>query len=156
MTPTNILSLPWALPSPFVVDWRIEQQHIDHYQHTNNVAYVSMLERLAWSHSNHLGLTIDDYRELDRGMAIARHEIDYLCASHLDDELLCATWIIHCDGRLKLSRRFQFIRASDHNIVLNARTDFVCIALSSGKPKRMPSRFAQIYGDAAIAPNSDD
>lgn len=152
MTLGERAELPWLAPNPHVVPWQIEHQHIDHYQHTNNVAYVSQLERLAWDHSNALGLSIEDYRALDRGMAISRHEIDYLGASHLGDELLCATWIIHCDKRLKLSRRFQFIRPRDNATLLQARTDFVCIALSSGKPKRMPPAFAQTYSQACISP----
>ncbi|WP_026374686.1 acyl-CoA thioesterase [Aestuariibacter salexigens] len=144
------LQLNWQFPDPHIIEWRIAKQEIDHYNHVNNVAYVSMLEKLAWSHSNALGLTIDDYRALDRGMAISRHEIDYLAAALLDDVLLCATWIVQCDSRLKLSRRFQFIRQHDGATVLKARTDFVCIALSSGRPKRMPERFCDVYGSACI------
>lgn len=143
--------LPWRLPSPHIQLWTIENQHIDHYQHANNVAYVSQLERLAWSHSNALGLTIEEYQKLDRGMAISKHTIEYLASALLGDEIACATWIIECDKRLKLSRQFQFIRTSDELTLLTARTDFVCIALSSGKPKRMPQRYAQVYGDALIS-----
>ncbi len=150
MNSQSLSQLSWLAPNPHVVKWTIEQQHIDHYQHTNNVAYVSQLERLAWDHSNQLGLNIEDYRELDRGMAISRHEIDYLGASHLGDELFCATWIVHCDSRLKLSRRFQFIRARDNATLLTAKTDFVCIALSTGKPKRMPQLFSKTYSEACL------
>ena len=142
--------LNWLYPAPHILSWRIQPQEIDHYNHVNNVAYVSKLEQVAWSHSNKLGLTIEEYQDLDRGMAISRHEIDYLASALLDDELLCATWIVECDKRLKLARQFQFIRVSDGVTMLKARTEFVCIALSSGKPKRMPSRFADVYGKAAL------
>lgn len=138
----------WCLPNPHILPWQVEQSQIDHYNHANNVAYVSKLEQVAWSHSNHLGLSIEEYQHLDRGMAISRHEIDYLCAAVLDDVLLCATWIVECDRRLKLARRFQFIRQSDGKTMLQAKTEFVCIALSSGKPKRMPQRFTDVYGAA--------
>lgn len=147
-------NLPWRLAAPHVLPWRIEAEHIDHYNHVNNVAYVAQLERVAWSHSNHLGLTIEKYQEFDRGMAISRHEIDYLAAALLGETLYCATWIIHCDSRLKLSRQFQFIRGSDKVTLLTARTDFVCIALSSGKPKRMPKAFSDIYGPASLEQQS--
>jgi acyl-CoA thioester hydrolase len=135
----------WQLPNPHIVEWQIQADHIDHYDHVNNVAYVAMLEQVAWSHSNALGLNFSEYKSLDRGMAISRHEIDYLTATLLNDTLLCATWIVECDKKLKLTRKFQFIRKSDLKTVLKARTEFVCIALSSGKPKRMPKRFIEVY-----------
>jgi acyl-CoA thioester hydrolase len=143
-------STRWLHPRPFISQWHIEQEHIDHYKHVNNVAYVSQLEVTAWAHSNSLDLTIETYLDLDRGMAISRHEIDYLAAAVLGDCLLCATWIIECDRRLKLAREFQFIRQSDGLTMLKARTEFVCIALSSGKPKRMPEIFSSVYGKATI------
>jgi acyl-CoA thioester hydrolase len=138
----------WLLPDPFIIQWKIAKGHIDHYNHANNVAYVSQLERTSWAHSNALGLSIEQYQALDRGMAISRHEIDYLAAALLGDTLLCATWITTCDNRLKLTRQFQFIRQSDGLSMLKARTEFVCIALSSGRPKRMPDIFVSTYGPA--------
>ena len=150
MAADDAAELNWMLPSPHVISWKIQQNDIDHYNHVNNVAYVKMLEDVAWSHSNKLGLSIDIYRQLDRGMAISRHEIDYLSSALLGDELACATWIVECDSKLKLARHFQFIRVSDNRTMLKARTEFVCIALSSGKPKRMPAEFADVYGRAVI------
>ena len=147
---TDNAGLAWLHPNPHIIRWKIQPQEIDHYNHVNNVAYVSKLEQVAWSHSNKLGLTIEEYQSLDRGMAISRHEIDYLASALLDDELLCATWIVQCDSRLKLARQFQFIRERDGLTMLKARTEFVCIALSSGKPKRMPERFSQVYGNAVL------
>ncbi|MFT4993780.1 MAG: acyl-CoA thioester hydrolase [Paraglaciecola sp.] len=144
-------NLQWLHPSPFISQWQIAQEHIDHYRHVNNVAYVSQLEKTAWAHSNALNLRIEQYQDLDRGMAITRHEIDYLAAAVLGDSLLCATWIVQCDNKLKLARKFQFIRQSDGLTMLKARTEFVCIALSSGKPKRMPDIFATVYGQAKIS-----
>jgi acyl-CoA thioester hydrolase len=143
--------LKWLHSGPFITEWQIEQQHIDHYRHVNNVAYVSQLEKTAWAHSNALGLSIQQYQDLDRGMAISRHEIDYLAAALLGDRLLCATWIRHSRSRLKLTREFQFIRQSDGLTMLKARTDFVCIALSSGKPKPMPEILTRAFGQAAIS-----
>lgn len=143
--------MSWLYPRPFIKHWQICAQHIDHYQHVNNVAYVSQLESTAWAHSNQLGLTIEQYQAIDRGMAISRHEINYLAAVRLGDTVDCATWILECDERLTLTRQFQFIRKSDQKTVLTAKTKFVCITLSSGKPSRMPKAFSTIYGPAKIS-----
>jgi acyl-CoA thioester hydrolase len=139
----------WHLPNPFIHTWRVSPEEIDLYQHANNVTYVSQLEITSWAHSNHLGLTIEQYKALDRGMAISRHEINYLAAAHVNDVIDCATWIVQCDNRLKLARQFQFIRRGDKQTLLTARTEFVCIALSTGKPKRMPKEFVDVYGPTA-------
>lgn len=147
----DLATLKWHYAQPFISLWKVSSEQIDHYGHANNVVYVSQLEMTAWAHSNHLGLSIEQYHALDRGMAISRHEISYLGPAYLGEEIACATWIVECDHKLKLSRQFQFIRPSDGLTLLTARTDFVCIALSSGKPKRMPAEFANIYGQATIA-----
>jgi acyl-CoA thioester hydrolase len=143
--------MSWHLPNPFLCTWRVKPEQIDHYQHANNVAYVSQLEVTSWKHSNHLGLTIEQYQALDRGMAISRHEINYLAAAHVNDVIDCATWIVECDNKLKLARQFQFISRRSQQTLLTARTEFVCIALSTGKPKRMPKEFAAVYGPAALS-----
>lgn len=140
----------WLYVHPFIKTWQVTADQIDHYQHANNVAYVKQLETTSWAHSNQLGLTIEQYQSIDRGMAISRHEINYLAAAHKNDVIDCATWIVECDGKLKLTRQFQFIRQSDNTTVLTAKTEFVCIALSTGKPKRMPKAFSSVYVPAII------
>lgn len=146
----NLSSLPWQRDLPFVSTWQITPEHIDHYEHVNNVAYVSQLETLAWQHSNYLGLTMQEYKHLDRGMVIQQHVLNYQMASHLGDELACATWIVACDKKFRLSREFQFISMRKQKTVFTAQTHFVCVSLSTGAPKKMPVEFASIYGNAAI------
>ncbi|MET1218045.1 MAG: thioesterase family protein [Glaciecola sp.] len=129
----------------FIIPWPICETVIDHYGHVNNVAYVKQLETTAWAHSNHLGLSIEQYQTLDRGMAITEHHIQYRAAVNVGDTLHCATWITHCDRRLYLTRYFEFYSQYKQTVVLTAQTHFACIALSSGKPARMPEAFAQPY-----------
>ena len=143
-------TVSWLLPSPFVQTWKIEPQHIDHYNHVNNVAYLSRLESLAWAHSNHLGLKFADYQDVGKGMVIRRHELDYLQPSHLNDELLCATWIKECDGKITLTRQFQFVCPRRNKTVFQARTQFVCVNMQTGAPARMPALFRDIYTTAAV------
>ena len=142
--------LPWQLPNPFVSLWKIQDAHIDHYQHTNNVAYLSRLESLAWEHSQSLGLQFDDYQALDRAMVITQHQLNYHAPSHVCDKLACATWIVACDKKFRLSRRFEFINLATQKAVFTAKTDFVCVSLKSGIPKRMPKQFAETYGNAIV------
>ncbi|ARU89123.1 thioesterase family protein [Pseudomonas sp. M30-35] len=138
----------WDMANPFVIDITVGADDIDGLGHANNAVYVSWLERCAWRHSQFLGLDLVEYRRLDRAMAVTRHEIDYLASAYEEQQLQMATWIVQSDQRLKMDRRFQLIRPEDGVTLLRAKTTFVCIELSSGKPKRMPSEFIDGYGKA--------
>lgn len=144
--------MSWDLPTPFVIDLRVGSEDIDGLGHANNAVYVSWLERCAWRHSQSLGLGLSEYRRLDRAMAVLRHEIDYLASAYEGQELQVATWIVESDNRLKMKRHFQLKRPEDACTLLRAQTTFVCIELSSGKPKRMPVEFVEGYGQALLAP----
>ncbi len=140
----------WDLPTPFVIDLQVAADDIDGLGHANNAVYVSWLERCAWRHSQSLGLDLSEYRRLDRAMAVVRHEVDYLASAYEGDELQVATWIIESDQKLRMSRHFQLTRPADGVTLLRAKTTFVCIELSTGKPKRMPPEFLEGYGPAVI------
>ncbi|SDM05951.1 acyl-CoA thioester hydrolase [Modicisalibacter muralis] len=140
----------WELPTPFVIDITVDEATIDHYGHVNNAEYLRWIEQVSWAHSRHLGLDIDDYRQHDRAMAVHRHELDYLAPAYAGDNLRLATWIVGCDGRLTLTRRFQLKRSNDDCTLLRARTRFACIELSSGRARRLPAAYVAVYGGALI------
>jgi len=142
----------WDQPEAFILDIEVRAEHIDELGHANNAVYVTWLEQCAWQHSQSLGLGLPDYRRLDRAMAVLRHEIDYLASAFAGERLQLATWITDSDQRLKMKRSFQLIRPADQQTLLRAQTTFVCIELSSGKPKRMPDEFVAGYGKALIQP----
>jgi len=138
----------WDFENPHTYDITVQADDIDELGHANNAIYVRWLERCAWQHSKSLGLGLDEYRELDRAMAIVHHQIDYLAAAYQGDELVMATWIVHWDKKLRMTRHFQLCRKSDGATLLRARTTFACIELSTGRPKRMPALFIEGYGKA--------
>lgn len=138
----------WDRSTPFVIELLVAADDIDGLGHANNAVYVTWLERCAWQHSQCLGLDLVEYRRLNRAMAVVRHEIDYLASAYEGDELQLGTWIVDWDRRLKMTRQFQLLRPRDGAVLLRARTTFVCIELSTGKPKRMPVHFLEGYGQA--------
>jgi acyl-CoA thioester hydrolase len=142
--------MDWQHPAPFVLDIEVSAEHIDEFAHVNNTVYVGWMEQCAWAHSRSLGLTLDDFARLDRGMLVVRHEIDYLAAAREGERLQLGTWIVECDGRLSITRQFQLCRPADSATLLRARTRFVCAELSSGKPRRLPAEFVDRYGRALV------
>ncbi len=142
------MSLPWDWPQPFIATFNALPEHIDELQHVNNAVYVQWMENCAWQHSQSLGLGVDKFVELNRSMAVLRHEIDYLLSAMAGDEVLMGTWLVKTDNRLKMDRLFQLVRPVDGATLLRACTTFVCVEMSTGRAKRMPQEFIAGYGSA--------
>ena len=83
-------------------------------------------------------------------MVARKHELSYLLPTHLDDELILATWLTEVD-KLSTHRCYQFIRLSDGQTVFRGSTHFVCVDIAQGRIRRMPSAFYQAYSAAAIS-----
>lgn len=132
-------------PNPHVIELSVLSEDIDHYAHVNNAVYLKWFDRVAWSHSEILGVSITDCLRLRRGMAAHRSEIDYLLAAVSGNVVRVATWIVRTDRRLRVERRFQVRRVSDQATLARARTDYVCINLDSGHAARMPEIFSRAY-----------
>ncbi|GAB2513037.1 acyl-CoA thioesterase [Microbulbifer agarilyticus] len=148
--------MQWDYPNPYIHRVQVAPEHVDGLHHANNAEYLRWCEQAGWSHSVELGLDVTNYQSLDRGMAIRHAEYDYILASREGDELLIGTWLTKVDGRLNMTRKFQIYRASDQALILRGVWQLVCIELSSGKPKRMPQTFKDIYCPAVVAEASQD
>ncbi len=120
-------------------------EHMDGLQHSNNACYVRWCEEAAWAHSRALGLTLSDYQSLDRAMAVRRAEYDYRAPSFAGDTLLITTWL-HDMCTTGMQRGFSVTRQGDEQLVLTANWQLSCIAISSGKLKRLPAEFRGVYG----------
>jgi len=143
--------MQWDLAQPFTMQFTIPAEAIDHYKHVNNAEYLRYIEEVSWKHSNQLGLTLEDYERLDRALVVIRHEIDYLAPAFEGDELELATWIVEYDQRFRVARRFQLIRVSDKKTLMRCYTRFACVALASGRLRRLPDEFNAIYLPAVVA-----
>ncbi|MTV42000.1 acyl-CoA thioesterase [Duganella radicis] len=141
----------WDHPQPHILALSPGAADIDGLDHTNNAVYVRWCEQAGWAHSEALGLSLADYRRLDRAMAIRRSEYDYLLPTAAGEPLLLGTWLYSTDGKLNMERRFQLLRASDGATVLRGRWALVCIEISSGRARRMPAEFCDGYLPAVVA-----
>ena len=142
--------MAWEFPQPFTSPVAPRVDDIDGLNHTNNAVYVRWCGQIGWAHSEALGLSLSDYRRLDRAMAIRRGEYDYLLPTAIGDELTLATWLTASDGKLTMERRFQLIRNRDQVTVLRGRWDLVCIEVSSARARRMPAEFCAVYLAALV------
>ena len=119
-------------------------EHCDGLGHVNNVQYLHWAEDLAWAHSSALGLGLARYQALDSAMVAREHVLTYLAACFAGDALCLRTSFSHNDG-LRLRREYRFTRLVDDKVVFQGHTDWVCVQLSTGRPKRMPAEFQAAY-----------
>lgn len=144
----DLTPFSWEVRAPFVQAVTVRAEDIDEFGHTNNVVYLSWLERVAWAHSQSLGLGMDEYRRLGTGCVARKHELEYLAATFAGEELLLGTWVHENDERLSMWRGYQIVRPADGRTVMRGRTHWVCVDLKSGKPRRMPAEFVKAYRPA--------
>jgi len=147
------MTTDWDFPSPFTREVVVQAGDIDGLGHTNNASYVVWCERVAWLHSEYLGLSVRDYQRLDRGVAIQHAEYNYSLPSFAGDRLITATWLVHCDGKLRLERRFQIVHKDNGKTVMRGHWNLVSVVLSSGRVTRLPRLFADTYASAVIDPS---
>lgn len=148
-------SLNWDYPEPHTVALKVLPEHIDVMRHTNNVVYQQWMEAAAWSHSQANGLGPADYEACGHGMVVRRHELDYLAASHLGEDLVIGTWLLSVD-RLSTHRVYQIIRLDDGQTIFRGATHLVCIEIASGRLKRMPALFYETYSRLVTSPANAD
>lgn len=140
----------WDLPDPFILPVTVQSSDIDGLGHANNAAYVVWCERCAWRHSESLGLSVQDYQRLDRGVAIREANYIYLRPARAGDQLAVGTWLVSCDGKVRLERRFQVINLQTRAILLRGLWQLVSVTLSSGKATRLPEEFVRAYTAALV------
>ena len=137
--------LSWDYPNPYTVKVQVLPEEIDQLGHANNRVYLNWIMTAAYTHSESLGLSVDDYLNIGVAMVAKRHELNYIAATFVNDELIIGTWIATNDNRFNSQRNYQIIRLSDDKTILRAETAWVSMAIQTGKPQRMPEEFIQCY-----------
>jgi acyl-CoA thioester hydrolase len=131
----------------FKTEYVVQASDIDGLGHMNNTVYLKLMENLAWAHSEHLGLGVDEFQRIGFAMVAREHRMTYLGALLLDETVQFETWLDHKNA-LNLNRYYRFTRVSDQKVVFEAHTHWVCISIATGRPQRMPPEFKVAYGVA--------
>jgi len=131
-------------PSPFVVHRVVSADEIDGQGHVNNAVYVTWMDRAAFAHSCEVGYDGQAYLRLNTSFVVRRHEIDYLGAALAGDRILCATWAGEMD-RFTAIRFHHIVRASDGQTLIRARTEWIYVDRTTGRPRRMPAELIAAF-----------
>jgi acyl-CoA thioester hydrolase len=127
------MSLVTSLPFEFTVI--VQPADIDRQHHVNNTVYVRWIQEVATAHWQ--ARAPADARDAI-GWVVLRHEIDYKSPAGLGDEIVLRTWVGKAT-RITFERFTEVRRASDSELLSQARTIWVPINPDTGKPTRVPS-----------------
>ena len=131
-----------GLPPPaFEINVPVQATDIDGQNHVNNTVYLRWVQEVATAHWETLAPTTA--RDAI-GWVVLRHEIDYKLPVGLGDEILLRTWVGQAT-RVTFERFTEMRRASDHELVAQARTLWVPVNAATGKPTRVPPEVRSLF-----------
>ncbi|CAM1370739.1 Thioesterase [Tenacibaculum litopenaei] len=110
---------------------QVKPEHIDVYNHVNNVVYVQWIQDIADAHWN---LLTEGKGALDYAWFVVKHEINYKQQAVVHDDLLVKTWIGETGG-VKSVRHVEIYR--DSVLLVSSQTTFCLIDLATKKPRRV-------------------
>lgn len=140
--PREPASLGVSHPRPFVRARTVTPVDLGEVLgHVSNVRYVAWLDEAAEAHASHVGCSRKVMLDGSMMWFVARHEIDYVAETWLDDELRIYTWVEDF-SRVKSWRSYVIHRPADNVIVARARTLWVLVDLVTRRPKRIPPDMA--------------
>ena len=127
----------------FTIQLRVRHYEMDALGHVNNAVYQRYIEQAAIEHSEHLGLTLDNYRQLGSVFVMRRLAIDYLRPAIAGDYLDITTWIQEVRGS-RAVRRYE-IRKRDHLLIVTAEALWVWVEAASMRPRAIPQKVVDIF-----------
>jgi acyl-CoA thioester hydrolase len=125
---------------PFEYLVKVGAGDLDELNHVNNVVYLRWVQDIATAHWT--AIAPGDALESIAWVA-RRHEIDYLSAAVLGDELTIRTWVGTAEGLT--FERLTEIRRGDGQVIATARTLWVPIDRRTGRPRRVSAEVRSLF-----------
>jgi acyl-CoA thioester hydrolase len=117
---------------------RVRHYEMDALGHVNNAVYQNYLEQAAIEHSEHLGLTLEVYRELAGVFVMRRVEIEYLRPAVAGDTLEITTWLQQMRGSRAI-RRYEIRKQNQDELLVTAEALWVWVEAKTMRPRPIPS-----------------
>lgn len=121
----------------FTTQLRVRHYEMDALGHVNNAVYQHYLEQAGIEHTEHMGFTVDRYRELGGVFVMRRLEIDYLRPAVAGDTLEITTWLQEIRGSRAI-RRYELRILGKEDLVVKAEATWVWVNLLTMRPKAIP------------------
>jgi len=136
-------------PAVFAYTFTVPQNVIDENGHVNNVAYIQWMQEAAIRHGESA-----HYKQAENtGWFVREHRIEYLLPAFFGDEIEVRTWVTEWK-RVRLHRRYEFVRHSDGKVIARGETDWVYVDAKTGRPIAISSEIQELFPVAADQTNS--
>ncbi|BAY17353.1 hypothetical protein NIES21_31900 [Anabaenopsis circularis NIES-21] len=123
---------------------RVRHYEMDALGHVNNAVYQNYLEQAAIEHSEHLGATLEVYRELGGVFVMRRVEIDYLRPAVAGDTLEVTTWLKEMRGT-RAFRRYEIRKHNEDDLLVTAEALWVWVDAKTMRPRPIPNRLSDKF-----------
>jgi len=132
------------MPEPiFIYSFTIPENVIDENGHVNNVAYVQWMQDAAIRHGQQWLADYNGYNPNTTFVA-REHRIEYLLPTFLGEEIEVRTWLNEA-RRVRLHRRYEFMRKSDGKVVAKGETAWVYVDVKTGRPMAIPANILELF-----------
>lgn len=128
-------------PHAFEITVPVQPTDIDGQNHVNNTVYLRWVQEVATAHWESLAPATA--REAI-GWVVVRHEVDYKMPACLSDEIVLRTWVGQAT-RVTFERFTEMRRASDHELLAQARTLWVPVNTATARPTRVPPEVRALF-----------
>jgi acyl-CoA thioester hydrolase len=120
----------------------IPQAVIDENGHVNNVAYVQWMQDIAVEHYAALGGI--EIQGPDATWVVREHKIEYLLPAYAGEQMEVKTWVENI-RRVRSLRKYEFMRRSDHKVLVKGETDWVFVDTKTGRPLPIPEKVSKVF-----------
>jgi len=134
---------PWAGRPFYESRLRVRTYEVDALGHVNNAVYLHYLEQAATEHAEAMGFDRARLSELGGLFVVRRHEIDYLGAALMGDDLRIVTWPDLIKGPRAI-RRYEIRHAVSGKLLVQASTVWAWID-QSGRPRPVPRAIVDAF-----------
>jgi acyl-CoA thioester hydrolase len=129
------------MPQAFEITVPVQPTDIDRQSHVNNTVYLRWVQEAGTAHWE---ARAPAAAQETIGWVVLRHEIDYKTPACLGDEIVLRTWVGEAT-RVTFERFTEMRRASDHELLSQARTIWVPVNNATGKPMRVPPEVRALF-----------
>lgn len=122
----------------------VHRQHLDLFEHVNNVIYVQFIEEVAIGHAAAVGFTLERFKALGVIPVMRRHELRYHRPAVLGDALVVSTEVTHCQG-VRATRHNEVRRERDDALLVDSTSEWVWLEPRRFKPVRVPQAILEAF-----------
>lgn len=137
--------------TPFELLVAVQPDDIDELGHVNNTVYLRWVQDVATAHWRTIAPA---EAQTEIMWVVVRHEIDYLSAARLRDQILLRTWV-GVATRATFERHTEILRANDPQPLARVRTLWCPIDARTHRPRRVNAAIRAQFSVAKTRPEAD-